>query len=55
MDRESVDDCAMQWIWDAPRWITPAILAQGFWEAEPLYKPRHNREPFHPGQFETGD
>jgi peptide/nickel transport system substrate-binding protein len=34
--------------WDKPQWITPYILAQGFWEWEPLMKPRHYLEQFHP-------
>jgi peptide/nickel transport system substrate-binding protein len=34
--------------WDTPRWITTYIVAQGFWEWEPLMKPRHYLEQFHP-------
>ena len=38
------------WIlhFDKPQWIMPYVLAQGFWEWEPLMKPRHFLEPFHP-------
>lgn len=51
MDVEFVDDYTMTWTWDEPHWITPTILAQGFWESEPLYKPRHYLEQF----SEAGD
>ena len=55
MDVEFVDDYTMVWTWDEPHWITPTILAQGFWESEPLYKPRHYLEQFHPDYSESGD
>ena len=55
MDVEFVDDYTMKWTWDEPHWITPTVMAQGFWESEPLYKPRHYLEQFHPGKSETGD
>ena len=55
MDVEFVDDYTMKWTWDEPHWITPTVMAQGFWESEPLYKPRHYLEQFHPGLSETGD
>lgn len=45
MDVEFPDDYTMVMRWDAPQWITPYILAQGFWEWEPLMKPKHFLEP----------
>jgi peptide/nickel transport system substrate-binding protein len=42
------DDYTMVMKWDQPQWITPYIIAQGFWEWEPLMKPRHYLEQFHP-------
>ncbi|MCI0395533.1 MAG: ABC transporter substrate-binding protein [Chloroflexi bacterium] len=42
------DDYTMVMKWDTPQWVTPYIIAQGFWEWEPLMKPRHYLEQFHP-------
>jgi peptide/nickel transport system substrate-binding protein len=42
------DDYTMTITWDTPQWVAPYILAQGFWEWEPLMKPRHYLEQFHP-------
>jgi len=33
---------------DRPQWIMPFVLAQGFWEWEPLMKPKHFLQQFHP-------
>lgn len=33
---------------DKPQWIMPYILAQGFWEWEPLMKPAHYLKQWHP-------
>lgn len=55
MDVEFVDDYTMVWTWDEPHWITPTILAQGFWESEPLYTPRHYLEQFHPDYSDAED
>lgn len=41
--------------WDKPQWITPYILAQGFWEWEPLMKPKHYLQQFHPNYTEGVD
>jgi peptide/nickel transport system substrate-binding protein len=48
MTVEFPDDYTMVMTWDTPRWITTYIVAQGFWEWEPLMKPRHYLEQFHP-------
>lgn len=48
MDVSFPDDYTMVMKWDQPQWITPYALAQGFWEWEPLMKPRHYLEQFHP-------
>lgn len=42
------DDHTMVMKWDTPQWITPYIVAQGFWEWEPLMKPKHYLSQFHP-------
>lgn len=34
--------------WATPQWIAPYILAQGFWEWEPLMRPKHYLEKLHP-------
>ncbi len=54
MDVEFPDDYTMVMTWDKPQWITPYILAQGFWEWEPLHKPRHYLEQFHPNYNDGG-
>ncbi|HEY65443.1 MAG TPA: hypothetical protein G4O02_12830 [Caldilineae bacterium] len=48
MDVEFPDDYTMVMKWDTPQWITPYILAQGFWEWQPLMKPKHYLKQFHP-------
>jgi len=42
------DDYTMVMKWDSPRYTTPTILAQGFWEWEPLMTPAHYLKQFHP-------
>ncbi len=49
MSVEFVDDYTMTWEWNEAKWIVPTVLAQGFWEFEPLMKPRHYLEQFQPG------
>ncbi|MEM7111430.1 MAG: ABC transporter substrate-binding protein [Chloroflexota bacterium] len=48
MSVEFPDDYTMIMTWDKPQYITTFIVAQGFWEWEPLMKPRHFLEQFHP-------
>ncbi len=48
VDVEFPDDYTMVWKSDKPMWITPYILAQGFWEWEPLMKPKHFLKQWHP-------
>lgn len=48
MDVEFPDDFTMVMTWDKPQWVTPYIIAQGFWEWEPLMKPAHYLKQFHP-------
>lgn len=38
---------------DKPQWIMPFVLAQGFWEWEPLMKPAHWLKQFHPKYTNT--
>lgn len=40
--------------WDSPQWFTPYILAQGYWEWEPLMKPAHFLKQYHP-DYEGSD
>jgi len=42
------DDYSMQWVCDTPIPVAPYILAQGFWEWEPLITPKHYLKDFHP-------
>jgi peptide/nickel transport system substrate-binding protein len=42
------DDYTMVMKWDSAHYITPTILAQGFWEWEPLMTPAHYLKQFHP-------
>jgi peptide/nickel transport system substrate-binding protein len=49
------DEYTMVMKWDKPQWITPYILAQGFWEWEPMMKPRHYLEQFHPNYNASSD
>jgi peptide/nickel transport system substrate-binding protein len=48
MDVEFPDDYTMIMKWDAPHWITPFTLAQGFWEGMDHFKPKHYLQQFHP-------
>ncbi len=45
---EFPDEYTVVMTWDSARWIAPYILAQGFWEWEPLMKPAHFLKQFHP-------
>jgi peptide/nickel transport system substrate-binding protein len=49
------DEYTLVMKWDKPQWITPYIMAQGFWEWEPMMKPRHYLEQFHPNYTEGTD
>jgi peptide/nickel transport system substrate-binding protein len=48
MDVTFPNDYTMVMKWDKPQWITPFIVAQGFWEWEPLMAPKHYLQQFHP-------
>ena len=48
MDVEFPDDYTMVMRWDQPQWVTPFIVAQGFWEWEPMMMPKHYLSQFHP-------
>jgi peptide/nickel transport system substrate-binding protein len=54
MTVEFPDDYTMVMTWDTPRWVTTYIVAQGFWEWEPMMKPRHYLEQFHPDYSDSG-
>jgi peptide/nickel transport system substrate-binding protein len=45
---EFPDDTTWVLKFDKPQYIMPYILAQGFWEWEPLMKPAHFLKQFHP-------
>jgi peptide/nickel transport system substrate-binding protein len=42
------DDYTWVLKFDQPQWIMPFVLAQGFWEWEPLMKPKHFLTQWHP-------
>lgn len=48
LDMEFPDDYTWVWKSDQAMWVTPYILAQGFWEWEPIMQPRHFLEEYHP-------
>jgi peptide/nickel transport system substrate-binding protein len=48
MTVEFPDDFTVTMTWDRPQWITPFILAQGFWEWEPMMAPAHYLKTLHP-------
>ncbi|NPV78828.1 MAG: ABC transporter substrate-binding protein [Firmicutes bacterium] len=43
-----IDDYTVSFTFDAPNWNVPYVLASGFWEWEPLMKPKHYLKQFHP-------
>jgi peptide/nickel transport system substrate-binding protein len=47
-DMEFPDDYTWVLTFDEPQYVMPSVLAQGFWEHNPLMKPRHYLEQFHP-------
>ena len=55
MDVEFPDDFTMVMTWDTPQWVTPYIMAQGFWEWEPMMKPAHYLKQFHPTYEASSD
>jgi len=48
MDVTFPDDYTMIMEWDEPHYISTFIPAQGFWEWEPMMRPKHFLSPFHP-------
>ena len=48
MDVTFPDDYTMVWSNFKPNCIVPYIIAQGFWEMEPLHSPKHYLSQFHP-------
>lgn len=48
MDVTFPDDYTMVWSNFKPNCIVPYIIAQGFWEFEPLHAPKHYLSQFHP-------
>jgi peptide/nickel transport system substrate-binding protein len=54
MTVEFPDDMTVTMTWDTARWIAPYIMAQGFWEWEPMMKPKHYLRQFHP-DYEGAD
>jgi peptide/nickel transport system substrate-binding protein len=44
MDVEFPDDYTMVMKWDKPQWVTPYIIAQGFWEWDDMHTPKHYLE-----------
>jgi len=52
---EFPDDYTWVLKFDQPQWIMPYVLAQGFWEWEPLMKPKHFLIQWHPKYTEGAD
>ncbi len=52
---EFPDDYTWVLHFDTPQWIMPYVLAQGFWEWEPLMKPKHFLTQWHPKYTEGAD
>jgi peptide/nickel transport system substrate-binding protein len=48
IEMEFPDDTTWVLHFDKAQWIMPYVLAQGFWEWEPLMKPKHYLTQFHP-------
>jgi len=46
MDVEFPDDYTMVMKWDKPQWVTPYIIAQGFWEWDDMHTPKHYLEQY---------
>lgn len=42
------DKYTMVWASDQPQWVAPFVMAQGYWEWEPMMKPAHYLKQFHP-------
>ncbi|MEA3340879.1 MAG: ABC transporter substrate-binding protein, partial [Chloroflexota bacterium] len=47
-DVQFPDDYTWVLNFDEPQYIMPSVLAQGFWEHNPLMQPKHYLEQFHP-------
>jgi peptide/nickel transport system substrate-binding protein len=43
-----IDDSTVSFTFKEPHYLMPHILASGFWEWEPLMKPKHYLKQFHP-------
>jgi len=52
IEMEFPDDYTWVLHFDQPQYIMPYVLAQGFWEWEPLMKPKHFLTQFHPDYSE---
>jgi peptide/nickel transport system substrate-binding protein len=48
IDMEFPDDYTWVWKSDQAMWVSPYILAQGFWEWRPIMLAKHFLEPYHP-------
>lgn len=48
MEVKILNETQFQFIYKEPNWIQPFIIAQGFWEFEPMMKPKHYLSQFHP-------
>jgi len=49
IEMEFPDDYTWVWKSDQPMWVSPYIMAQGFWEfLDPMMKPAHFLEQYHP-------
>lgn len=45
---EFLDDYTVSFTFDSPCWLLPGTLGSGFWEWEPMMKPKHYLQQFHP-------
>jgi len=48
MEVRFIDDYTMSFTFKEPHYLVPLIMANGFWEWEPLMKPKHYLKQFHP-------
>jgi len=43
-----IDDYTVSFTFDSPAWLVPGTLGSGFWEWEPMMKPKYYLKQFHP-------
>jgi peptide/nickel transport system substrate-binding protein len=43
-----IDEYTFKFVFESPNWNIPATLAQGYWNYEPMMRPKHYLSQFHP-------